>query len=84
MQREAKVVGRQTVETDNSTTDVYATTLLQRMGKLEDTLAEARMHMSSPSPIVGFGKKRNYQEGHAHSQISATPSLAEPDPIDYV
>ena len=53
-----------------TTTDINAqgllTTLLQRMGKLQDTLAEARMHM-------GFGKKRNdVQEGHAHS---ATPVL---------
>jgi predicted aspartyl protease len=53
-----------------TTTDINAqgllTTLLQRMGKLEDTLAEARMHM-------GSGKKRNdVQEGHAHS---ATPVL---------
>ena len=63
-------------QTENSTTDINAqgllTTLLQRMGKLEDTLAEARIHRPSPSPIVGCGKKRNYQEGHAHSQMSTT------------
>ena len=67
MQREA-VVGSRYSDRENSTTDVKTqgllTTLLQRMGKLEDTLAEAR-HMPSPSPIVGFG---NYQEGHAHSK----------------
>ena len=72
MQREA-VVGSRYSDRENSTTDVNTqgllTTVLQRMGKLEDTLAEAR-HMPSPSPIVGFG---NYQEGHAHSQMSATP-----------
>ena len=54
-----------------TTTDINAqgllTTLLQRMGKLEDTLAEARMHM-------GSGKKRNdVQEGHAHSATSVLP-----------
>ena len=63
-------------QTENSTTDINAqgllTTLLQRMGKLEDTLTEARIHRPSPSPIVGCGKKRNYQEGHAHSQMSTT------------
>ena len=72
MQREA-VVGSRYSDRENSTTDVNTqgllTTVLQRMGKLEDTLAEAR-HMPSPSPIVGFG---NYQEGHAHSQMNATP-----------
>eukprot|EP00731_Ephydatia_muelleri_P000583 Em0001g583a len=66
-------------ETENSTTDINAqgllTTLLQRMGKLEDTLAEARIHMPSQSPIVGCGKKRNYQEGHAHSQMSTTTQI---------
>ena len=54
-----------------TTTDINAqgllTTLLQRMGKLQDTLAEARMHM-------GFGKKRNdVQEGHAHSTTPVLP-----------
>ena len=43
-------------QTENSTTDINAqgllTTLLQRMGKLEDTLTEARIHRPSPSPIV--------------------------------
>ena len=62
------VVGTQT---ENSTTDINAqgllTTLL--MGKLEDTLAEARMHK-------GFENKRNdAQEGHTHSETSATPVL---------
>ena len=63
-------------QTENSTTDINAqgllTTLLQRMGKLEDRLAEARIHMPSSSPIVGCGKRRNYREGHAHSQMSTT------------
>ena len=48
------------IQTENSTTDINAqgllTTLLQRMGKLEDRLAEARIHMPSSSPIVGCGK----------------------------
>ena len=35
-------------------------------------MAEARRHMPSLSLIVGCGKKRNYQEGHAHSQMSTT------------
>ena len=51
MQREA-VIGSRYSDRENSTTDVNAqgllTTLLQQMGKLEDMLAEARMHMPSP------------------------------------
>lgn len=74
MPREAKVVGCKYTQTENSTADLNAqgllNTLLQRMGKLEDTLAEACMHM-------GFEKKRNdAQEGHAHSETSAIPVLA--------
>ena len=53
-----------------TTTDINAqgllTTLLQRMGKLEDTLAEARMHM---------GKRNDVQEGHAHSATPVLPIL---------
>ena len=50
------------------------------MGKLEDTLAEARMHMPSPSPIVGFGRKKLPGETRSQ-QMSATPIDYDTTPV---
>ena len=62
-----------------TTTDINAqgllTTLLQRMGKLEDTLAEARMHM-------GSGKKRNDVQYRMDTH-STTPVLPINSPSAY-